>query len=347
LNLARTFRCLVAALLLLTIPIGCNQATTGGFTESEISFETEDSGIAGTLAMPAGEGPFPAAIILAGSGGFDRNGDVDAAVIDASKQAGVPYVAANSTYLDIAHGLSEAGIATLRYDKRGVGNSSGERGDFPEPSIRDLKAAIAFLRDNSSVDPHRIALVGHSIGGLWALMEAAEDADIAALCLMATPAKPFGEVIVEQIEAFMALQGANETQIEATVAQQRAVYSQLRSGLLDPEAFPEPTRSELEFVRAVMDIAGADYAQRIGRPALILQGNKDLFTVIPEEAKLLEEAFLEGGNEQVELVVFTDLDHLFRPTPGQPSLDLYYEDRGPIPPEVVDTIVSWLTDALR
>ena len=138
-NLARTFRCLVAALLLLTIPIGCNQATTRGFTESEISFETEDSGIAGTLAMPAGEGPFPAAIILAGSGGFDRNGDVDAAVIEASKQAGVPYVAANSTYLDIAHGLSEAGIATLRYDKRGVGNSSGERGDFPEPSLRDLK----------------------------------------------------------------------------------------------------------------------------------------------------------------------------------------------------------------
>ena len=345
-NLAKMVCGLVAALLLLTIPIGCGQGAGGGFTESEVSFSTEDSVLAGTLAVPDGKGPFPAVIVLAGSGAFDRNGDLDARVVEASEAAGEPYVRANSTYRDIAWGLSKAGIVTLRYDKRGIGNSTGEGADYPEPSLRDLRAAVAFLRGNPSVDPDRIALVGHSVGGLWALMEAAEDPEIAALCLMATPAKPMGEVIVEQIEALGTLAGANETEIETTVAQQRALYSQLRSGQIDPASFPEPTRSSLEYLKAILDLSGADYAKQIACPALILQGDKDLFTVIPSEAELLKEAFVEGGNDRVEMVVFPDLDHLFRPTPGQPSVDLYFEDRGPIDPEVVTTIVGWMTATL-
>jgi len=194
-------------LVMLVALGGCAQQTQGEFIESEVYFQTDDSEIAGTIAIPEGDGPSPAVIVLSGSGAFDRNGDVDAAVIEASKEAGVPYVVANSTYRDIAYGLSEAGMVTLRYDKRGIGNSSGEKGDFPEPSLRDLEAAISFLRDNPSVDNDKIAIVGHSLGGLWALMEAAADSDIAAICLMATPAKPFGEVIVEQIEGLIRLQG--------------------------------------------------------------------------------------------------------------------------------------------
>jgi pimeloyl-ACP methyl ester carboxylesterase len=311
-------------------------------TVGEVSFQTEDSSIACTLDVPDGEGPFPAVIIHAGSGPFDRNGDVDAAAVAVLEAAGEPVMAVSSTYRDIARGLFEAGMVTLRYDKRGIGNSTGDKGDYPEPSLRDLKAAIAFLKEHPSVDPERIALVGHSIGGLWALMAAVEDPEIAAICLMATPAQPFSEVIVEQVEGLLTLQGANETYIASVVSQQRALYEQIRSGALDPATVPEQVRSELEFLIAIMDVTGADYAREIDSPALILQGDKDLFTVIPREAQLLKDAFVEGGNEAVELVVFPDLDHLFRPTPGQPGLDLYYQDRGPVPSEVVDTIVDWM-----
>jgi pimeloyl-ACP methyl ester carboxylesterase len=251
-------------------------------------------------------------------------------------------MALSSTYRDIAQALSAAGMVTLRYDKREVGNSTGEKGDFPEPSLRDLRAAVAFLREQQTVDSQRIGLVGHSLGGLWALMMAAEEPDIAAVCTLAAPGRPYGEVIVEQIEGLLTLQGASESDIAATVAQQRAVYAQLRSGELDPETLPEPTRSELEFVGAIMDVAGETYAKEIESPALIVQGAKDLFTVIPSEAEALRDAYIEGGNERVELVVFPELDHVFRPTPGEPSLDLYYEDRGPISPEVVETIVEWM-----
>jgi dienelactone hydrolase len=346
-KLAIVFSCLFVGVLLLLVLGGCGASFTGEFIEVEVSFQTGDSELSGTLLVPEGDGPFPAVIILGGSGPWDRNGDEDANRVAALEQAGQPVFAVNSTYRDIAEALSREGMVTLRYDKRGIGNSTGDGGDFPEPSLRDLRAAVEFLRGNTTVDADRIALIGHSLGGLWALMEAAEDSDIAAICLMATPAREYSEVIVEQIEGLMTLQGADDAEIAATVAKQREIYAYIRSGLLDPATYPEPARSELEFLEAIMDIAGADYAVEVGCPALILQGDKDLFTVIPGEAEVLKEAFDQGGNEDVELVVFADLDHVFRPTPDDPSMDLYYEDRGPIAAEVVETIVDWMKVVLQ
>ncbi len=338
-GLTKALSGLIAVLVILATLSGCGSKVSGKFTESVVSFQTADSNIVGNLTIPEGKGPFPAVIVLAGSGPFDRNGDVDPRSGEAFKLS--------STYKDIAYALAQEGFVTLRYDKRGVGNSTGEGGDFPEPSLRDLKAAVAFLKDNPSVDPKRIALVGHSLGGLWALMEAAGNDSIAAVCVMATPAKPFSEVIIEQIEGLLKLEGANETAIAQTVEKQRALYEQLRSGGLDPATYPEPVRSQLEFLKAMMDISGADYAKEIKCPALILQGEKDLFTVIPQESQELKEAFIEGGNKDVKLVTFPNLDHMFRPTPGQPSPQLYYEDRGPIPPDVVNTIADWMKTTLH
>jgi len=330
---------LLGVLLVLVLLGGCGPKVPSTFTETEVTFETADSHLAGTIAIPDGKGHYPAVIILAGSGPFDRNGDVDPRSTEA--------LALNSTYKDIAQALSREGFVTLRYDKRGVGNSTGDGGDFPEPSLRDLKAAVAFLKDNPSVDPKRIALIGHSLGGLWSLMEAAGNDSIAAVCLMATPAQPMSEVIIEQIEGLLKLQGGNETYIADAVQRERALYEQLRSGGVDPASYPEPVRSQLEFLKAIMDVSGADYAKEIKCPALILQGDKDLFTVVPSESQLLKQAFADGGNKKVKLVIFPNLDHMFRPTPDQPSVDLYYQDRGPISADVVKTIVDWMIDTLR
>jgi dipeptidyl aminopeptidase/acylaminoacyl peptidase len=104
---------------------------------------------------------------------------------------------------------------------------------------------------------------------------------------------------------------------------------------------------KLEFLKAIMDVSGADYAKDIKCPALILQGAKDLFTVVPSESQLLKQAFADGGNKKVKLVTFPNLDHVFRPTPDQPSTDLYYQDRGPISADVVKQIVDWMKATLR
>jgi len=338
-HLTKVVSLLIVTSLILIVLGGCKSGITGKFTEGEVSFQTEDSNIAGNLTVPEGKGPFPAVIVLAGSGPFDRNGDVDPRSAEA--------LALSSTYRDIAYALAQEGFVTLRYDKRGIGNSTGEGGDFPEPSLRDIKAAVAFLKDNPVVDPKRIALVGHSLGGLWALMEAADNPEIAAVCVMATPAKPMSEVLVEQIEWFVKAQGGNDTDVATVVAQQRAIYELLRSGELDLSAMPSSVQYQYEYVKAIMDIAGADYAKEIKCPALILQGEKDLFTTIPQEAQLLKEAFTEGGNKEVKLITFANLDHMFRTTPEQPGPELYYEDRGPISPDVVKAIVDWMKATLR
>jgi dipeptidyl aminopeptidase/acylaminoacyl peptidase len=337
-GLTKALSGLIAVLVILATLSGCG-SKAGKFTESEVSFQTADSNIVGNLTIPEGKGPFPAVIVLAGSGPFDRNGDVDPRSGEALKLS--------STYKDIAYALAQEGFVTLRYDKRGVGNSTGEGGDFPEPSLRDLKAAVSFLKDNPSVDPKRIALVGHSIGGLWALIEAAGNDSIAAVCVMATPAKPFSEVLIEQIDWLVKSQGGNDTDVANYVAQQRAIYDQLRSGELDLSTMSPSERYQYEFVKAIMDVAGADYAREIKCPALILQGDKDLFTNIPQESQLLKEAFIEGGNKDVKLITFANLDHMFRPTPGQPSPQLYYQDRGPISPDVVKTIADWMKTTLH
>jgi dipeptidyl aminopeptidase/acylaminoacyl peptidase len=69
--------------------------------------------------------------------------------------------------------------------------------------------------------------------------------------------------------------------------------------------------------------------------------------VIPQESELLKQAFKDGGNQKVKLVIFPNLDHMFRPTPGQPSGELYFQDRGPISTEVVKTITDWMKSILR
>jgi uncharacterized protein len=343
-RIASPLLCVLLALVLLG---GCGPKVPSTFTETEVTFQTTDSQLAGTIAIPDGKGPFPAAIILAGSGPFDRNGDVDARTVAAANETGQPALQLSSTYRDIAQALSREGFVTLRYDKRGIGNSTGDGGDFPEPSLRDLKAAVTFLKANPSVDPKRIALVGHSLGGLWSLREAAGNDSIAAVCVMATPAQPMSEVIIEQIEGLLKLEGGNKTYIADVVQRQRALYEQLRSGGLEPATYPDPVRYQLEFLKAIMDISGADYAKEIKCPALILQGDKDLFTVVPSESQLLKQAFADGGNKKVKLVTFPNLDHVFRPTPDQPSTALYYEDRGPISADVVKAIADWMVATLR
>jgi len=160
--LNRLFYCLIGTLVVLAMLSGCSSEVASAFTESEVSFQSGDAEIAATLAVPEGKGPFPAVIVIGGSEGpFDRNGDLDAWVVETWIQNELPVMALNSSYKDIAQALSGEGFVTLRYDKRGVGNSTWESSDMPEPSLEDLKAAVAFLKENPSVDPERIALIGH------------------------------------------------------------------------------------------------------------------------------------------------------------------------------------------
>ncbi|MDD3643793.1 MAG: alkaline phosphatase, partial [Candidatus Krumholzibacteria bacterium] len=129
------------------------------YTAEEVAVENTGAGVtlAGTLTIPAGDGPFPAAVLLTGSGQQDRD----------------ETVVGHRPFLVLADHLARSGIAVLRCDDRGVGGSTGSHGDATTPDFAgDASAALGWLRRGEEIDPSRVGLIGHSEGAIIAAMAA-------------------------------------------------------------------------------------------------------------------------------------------------------------------------------
>ena len=154
------------------------------YAEEEVSFENKAAEIrlAGTLTIPQGTGPFPAVALIPKSGPMDR----DERILN------------HRPFLVLADYLTRAGIAVLRTDVRGVGQSGGK---FPGAEVEDYagdaKAALAYLRTRKEVNASRVGLVSHGEGALAAAMAAARNYDVASVVMLGAPAVPAAENYVE------------------------------------------------------------------------------------------------------------------------------------------------------
>lgn len=265
--------------------------------------------LAGTLTMPSGRGPFPAAVLITGLSPHERNNGVP------------PWM----PFRDLADALSRAGVAVLRVDDRGVGESAGDRSSsttFDEAG--DVRTELAWLRADRRVDRRRVVLVGYSEGGLIAPMVAAVDAQLAGIVTLAGPGVPGPEVARYQIEAAV----VRDTSI-APAAREAEIQKQLADTLTVRE-------------RSFMGIDPLSYARRVRCPAFVLQGGSDL-TVPPRSAERLAWAMRDGGNRDVTVRIFPGTSHAFLPDPlGLPSgwaaLPGFMTS-----PEVLSAITDWLT----
>ncbi|RMG46776.1 MAG: alpha/beta hydrolase [Acidobacteria bacterium] len=162
--------------------------------------------LAGTLTLPPGEGPHPAAVLLSGSGPQDRD----------------ETVFGHRPFLVLSDALTRRGIAVLRFDDRGVGASTGDfAAATSEDFARDAAAAVAFLRGQKTIDPARIGLVGHSEGALVAAMTAAEREDVAFVVLIAGPGVTGADLLVEQTARLAAAAGAAPEEVDKARAFER------------------------------------------------------------------------------------------------------------------------------
>lgn len=173
-----------------------------GSQEGEVRFSSDGAELVGTLLLPAGEGKLPAVLFIPGTGAVDRDGSA-------------PEMPAK-IFRELAYSLAEAGIASLRYDKRGVGESEGDltRASFTD-LLADALAALWFLRDRSEVG--RVFLVGHSAGALQAMLLAQEE-EVAGLVLLGAPARPLEEVLFWQMEQAFRAADAPEDRISRELA---------------------------------------------------------------------------------------------------------------------------------
>jgi dipeptidyl aminopeptidase/acylaminoacyl peptidase len=303
---------IITAVLLLAPP-----------TSVEVEVPAPAGILGGTLTLPTGRGPFPAVTTLTGSGAHYRDGN---------RTPDHPY----RPLRQIAETLAGCGVATLRLDDRGVGASTGDaNAATAEDTAADARAALSFLRARPEVDPRRLGLIGHSYGGEIAPMVAAEDPKVAAVVLLAGPARPFRETMRYQnlyrIENDPNIAPADREKAlaEATVQQDANV-----------KASTEAWR------RSIQDRDPLPTARRLRMPVLILQGSTDR-AVSPEDSAMLERAIREGGNRRVERHLFPGVNHHFQRDPVGAREGYDHLPTQDLAPEVLQTLCTWLRATLR
>jgi len=328
----------------------------GEAIERDVAFASGDLSLAGTLRLPlTDDDAYTAVLFIHGSGPVNRDGNA----VDLETGNIVMEV---DVYRQLAAALSDAGIASFRFDKRGVGDSEGtsalaSRFDL----LADAQAAIEVLRVQPEIDPDRIILVGHSEGAYLAPVLAVENEDLAGVVLLAGAAQPLDAITRLQVESLLQQQGIVGTALEAALVQQdqyiafvessQGEWSDYTTSELQTEitwlndaaaAQLKATPLALSWLREHYLAEPAEVIVQLQDPVLIISGEKDL-QVPSSEAALLSELLETAGNSDVTVYVFPDLNHLLRYHPEEPNLT-YRHVNEPVDPRVTEAVQEWIVN---
>ncbi|MGJ3243283.1 MAG: alpha/beta hydrolase [Opitutales bacterium] len=325
-------RALLAVGLLVVLTAG--PATAAGYDQPwdrfAVSVDVDQPAAArlvGTVLIPHSRGPHPVVVIVAGSGPTDADGN----------SALVP--GRNDSLKLLAEGLARAGIASLRFDKRGVGRSA--QAGIPEESLRfdtyvgDVRA---WLEDLTRVRRFsRIYLAGHSEGALVAL-SAAQGFDLSGLITVAGPGRPADVLMREQLKRHLPADSPLE---EDAVA----ILDRLAAG--EPvEEVPEPLqgvfrRSVQPYLMSMFDVQPQELVASVNTPVLIVQGTADL-QVTPDDAENLAAA-----RPDASVRLLSGMNHLLKPAelgPLQGQWHTYVDPSVPLASGLVEAVVGFVHD---
>ncbi len=284
--------------------------------------EGDTFSLAGTLTLPAaGRGPWPVVVTMSGSGPQDRDEDL------------WPMLERYRPFREIAERLAREGIGVLRTDDRTVGESGGSVGGTTADFAGDVTQLVAWLRARADVDPRRIALLGHSEGGLMGPLVAAEDPRIAAVVILAGPAKTGRAILRDQfrrpIETAPGLSAAERAEQLAAVEGRIVEWVGANA-----------------WSRWFADFDPLPVVRRLRMPVLIQHGALDR-QVSVGQADTLVTTLRAAGNRDVSLKVYPRLNHLFLPSDGDGSPSEYAGLRQQaLPVEVLDDTATWLAAKL-
>lgn len=305
-----------------TVPAPAEDA---GYTERDFSVGEGDEALPGTLAMPDGDGPFPAVVLVHGSGPQDRN------------QTYGP----NRPFLDIARGLAARGIAALRYDKRTLVHqaASAANPDFniDDETTDDAVIALAALRTTPGIDPEQVYVFGHSQGAMMAprIVQRADGA--AGAVMLAAPARKLLDIVPEQIAYMGQVQGADPEQTQAVLDRLADGTARLRAGE-DVPAAEAPLGMAPTYWRSTEAVDPVAEARVLAQPLLVLHGGRDI-QVTDTERGLWEAAF--AGDARVTLKRYPELGHLGIVADADDPLAGYLRP-GKVDDGLIDDVADWI-----
>lgn len=316
------------------------------YREEDVAFESAPGvKLAGTLTLPRGKGPFPAAVLITGSGAQDRD----------------ETLAGHKPFLVLADHLTRKGIAVLRYDDRGFAKSTGVFATATSEDFTvDALAAAAFLRGRPEIDPRRVGLIGHSEGGMVAPMAAVQDPRIAWIVLMAGPGAPIRQLMSAQRAAAMGAMGLPPQAIaaaEATMgrvddavlaskdaAEARAAVTTIlteSAGPMQPRAAVAMQAGQVStnWYRFFIAYDPRPVLAQVKQPVLAINGEKDVQVVASQNLPAIAAAL--KGNHDVTVVALPGLNHLFQTAKtGLP--EEYGRIEETMSPKALEVISGWV-----
>jgi dienelactone hydrolase len=297
------------------------------FREREVKVGSGKWELPGTLTLPQGKGPFPAVVLVHGSGPNDRD----------------ETIGPNKPFRDLAAGLAARGIAVLRYEKR-TRHYGDEIASVPgltvqEETVDDALAGVALLRKTDGVDPRRVFILGHSFGGTLAPRIGRRDAEIAGYVLLAAAARPLEDAMVEQLSYIASLDGTVNEEEKKQLDGLKAEVAKVKT--LADAAGDSKDRVLGAPPSYWLDLRGYDapaVAKTLNRPMLVLQAESDYMVTMTDFAawkKALD------GRQNVTFKSYPGLNHVFMEVEGKDSPASYMKP-GRVAEAVIDDIAGWV-----
>lgn len=294
----------------------------------EVTFGSEKYPITGNLTIPDAEGPFPAVILVHGSGASDRN----------------EQIGPNLPFMDLAKQLTAQGIAVLRYDKRTYtyANELETIDNFTvqDEVIDDVVAALTFLQSQNNIQNSQIYIAGHSLGGYLIPRIAQQTPEAAGYILLAAPARPIEKLFLEQTEYILSLEkdlepSAKEkilTQLQETVSTIQSLTSNTNIPKEKLLGYDVSYWLDLQHYNPLF------VAQQIEKPLLFLQGSRD-YQVTTNDFLLWKQALKNSPNATFQL--YDNLNHLFQEGTGK-STPAEYQKKNSVSPIIGETCANFI-----
>ncbi|MFE9579729.1 alpha/beta fold hydrolase [Nocardia sp. NPDC006044] len=302
-------------------------ADLDAFAEQEITVGSGELAVPGTLSVPPGPGPWPAVVLLHGGGPFDRD------------ETSGP----NKPFKDLAWGLAGRGVAVLRFDKVTYAHPQvAERPDFTmaDEYVPHAVSAVDLLRQHPGIDPARIFVLGHSMGGKVAPRVAAAAPEVAGLVIMAGDTQPMQHAAVRVIRYLAELDpGPQADAAVAAITRQAAAVD-------SPALSPSTPRADLPFAYSgaywldLLAYQPVPTAAALTVPLLILQGARDYQVTVADDLTGWQSGLADRPD--VTFRVYDQCDHLFF-AGAAPATPRDYQTPQHVDRTVVTDIADWLT----